>query len=251
LTTLEHAKTLLAKALRNTPLRLGYHWAKSRLSFGSSQSDEARIVRELAFSEDAPKTFVEFGFHPTEFNCIGLPPDFEGVLIDGDASTVRLAKLILPDRLKAIHKFLTLENIGIVRDCFPQLGVLSIDVNGNDYWLLKSLIASSPAVISVEYNASLGNEPITMPYIEDFNRFTAHDSNWYHGASLSALAKLCANNGYGLAAVSAGGMNAFFTRSGSLDASTEWRPHESRCRLSGTSTSEQWATIGHLPFVRV
>ena len=69
---------------------------------------------------------------------------------------------------------MTLDNLDFIKSSFPQIGVLSIDVDGNDYWFLKELIDSSPSVICVEYNSTFGLEPITVPYDPSFNRYEKH-----------------------------------------------------------------------------
>jgi hypothetical protein len=131
------------------------------------------------------------------------------------------------------------------------LGILSIDVDGNDYWFLDQLIDLKPSVICVEYNASFGLEPITVPYDHSFDRHQKHPSGWYHGASLSAFVKLCAGHGYGLAAVSEAGVNAFFTQNGNLDAAAAWKPSRLRREYSGVDHEVQWRRISHMPFIRV
>jgi hypothetical protein len=218
------------------------------------QSDEATAIVRLADRLDAPKTFIEFGFHPIEFNCALLvrDPEWSGLLIDGNPLWVSDAKALLPKRIDAIACFLTRDNLGFIKARFQRLGVLSIDVDGNDYWFLEQLIDLEPAVICIEYNASFGLAPITVPYDERFDRHEKHPSGWYHGASLTALAKLCATRGYGLAAVSEAGLNAFFTRRGPhLDPEAAWKPSRLRFEYSGVDQAGQWQAIRHLPFVEV
>jgi hypothetical protein len=146
---------------------------------------------------------------------------------------------------------LTLDNLDFIKKKFPKIGVLSIDVDGNDYWFLQELICLEPSVVSVEYNSSLGLEPLTVPYDANFDRHEKHASGWYHGASLAALAKLCAQYGYGLAAVADGGANAFFTKFGRLDPSSAWLPNRFREDFSGTKHPDQWQEISHLSYVIV
>jgi hypothetical protein len=215
------------------------------------QSDEAQIISELARA--APRTFVEFGFHPAEFNCAMLArdPAWRGLLIDGNSQIVADARALLPERIEVIQAFLTLENLDLVASKFPEIGVLSIDVDGNDYWFLEKLIAAGPSVICVEYNASLGLEPITVPYDPEFDRNKKHPQGWYHGASLTALAGLCARFGYGLAAISQAGGNAFFTTTGGLDPAAAWKPSSFRDRYSGLDQPAQWKAIRDMPYVRV
>ena len=234
---------------QNTALRRLYYRLKLLRSKG--QSNESRILSDLA--NDAPRTFVEFGFHPIEFNCAALARNvgWRGLLIDGNLWQVEDARAILPNRVEVAEAFLTLDNLDFIRSKFPQLGVLSIDVDGNDYWLLKALIEINPTVICIEYNASFGLEPVSVPYDPTFDRRVKHPSGWYHGASLIALAKLCASNGYRLAAISDAGTNAFFTRTGKLDPTISWRPNALRDKWSGKSAQQQYLTIRGMPLVEV
>jgi len=230
----------------NTALRRLYY--RMQLLRAKGQSDESRIIADLA--KDAPRTFVEFGFHPIEFNCVALARDssWRGLLIDGNARQVADARSLFPDRIKIVEAFLTLENLDFIKSSFQKIGVLSIDVDGNDYWFLEKLIDAIPSVICVEYNSTLGLEPITTPYDPAFDRHKKHPSGWYHGASLTALCKLCRLHGYGLAAVSNAGGNAFFTRAGTLNPKDAWRPNSLREQYSGVAHAEQWGKIKHLPF---
>lgn len=213
------------------------------------QSDEAQIIRRLVGEVSAPKTFVEFGFHPAEFNCSELVRDHQGLLVDGSKYQVDDARRILPASIRIEQRFLTLDNLDFIRAAFPALGVLSIDVDGNDYWFLEALLSTEPAVICVEYNASFLRHVVTVPYDPEFDRAKKHPSGWYHGASLAALAKLVASKGYYLADVAAGGGNAFFTRSGNLDPASAWRPTTLRDQMSASSSEEQWLAIQAMPFV--
>ena len=230
----------------NNALRRLYYRMQMRRAKG--QSDEAQIIDRLAI--DAPKTFVEFGFHPIEFNCIALAKskDWQGLLIDGNARQVEDARPLYPEHIKIVQTFLTLDNLDFIESTFSRIGVLSIDVDGNDYWFLEALLDTSPSVICVEYNSTFGLEPITVPYDPVFDRHAKHPTGWYHGASLAALSKLCASRGYGLAAVSDGGVNAFFTRNGDLDPVKAWRPSTLRHEFSGVPHQRQWNEIRQLKF---
>lgn len=243
---------LMRRILRsNTFLRRLYYrfqWIRGV----SGQSDEGMVLVDL--TKGSPKTFIEFGFHPIQFNCAALARDKEwlGLLIDGSKRQVDDARSVLPSRVEIRDAFLTLENLDSISSTFRELGVLSIDVDGNDYWFLEALIEKEPSVISVEYNASFGpTAAITIPYDPNFDRHAKHPSGWYHGASLIALCKLCARHGYGLAAISEAGANAFFTKTGKLDPQKAWKPNLLRNAWSMTSTEEQWRQIQDLPYVEI
>jgi len=236
-------RRLLKKSLA---LRRLYHRLRT-----SGQSDESRIVVELA--RNSPRTFVEFGFHPTEFNCSALAWDssWRGLLIDGSPQVISEARQLLPQRLQIVESFLTLDNVDFVRTNFDRIGVLSIDVDGNDYWMLERLIDAAPSVICVEYNSTFGLKPITVPYDPAFDRHEKHASGWYHGASLTALTNLAQTFGYGLAAVSKAGGNAFFTKGDGLDPKTVWKPNTLREQYCGVGHEAQWQAIKHMPYVSV
>ena len=239
---------------RNSLFRSAYYRAKGiprpPLISANGQSDECRMIAHLA--KWAPRTFVEFGFHASEFNCASLAQSrrWKGLLIDGNPHVIADAKT-LPDHIKVVQSFLTLDNLDFIRNAFDRIGVLSIDIDGNDYWMLKALIDMSPSVICIEYNATFGLRPITVPYAPLFDRHEKHASGWYHGASITALAKLAASYGYGLAAVSEAGLNAFFTRRGKLGPEKAWKPNKLRQHYSGVPYERQWEVIEHMPFVEV
>jgi hypothetical protein len=230
----------------NTTLRRLYY--RLQMARSKGQSDEGRIIADL--TKGAPRTFVEFGFHPIEFNCAEMArdPEWRGLLIDGDARPVDDARALFSGRIKIVETFLTLDNLAFIKSNFAKLGVLSIDVDGNDYWFLENLIDADPSVICVEYNSSFGLDPITVPYDPTFDRHQKHSRGWYHGASLTALARLCASRGYGLAAVSSAGANAFFTRAGQLDPESAWKPNALRESYSGVAHDAQWTSLKDMPF---
>lgn len=224
-----------------------------------SQSDEAEILARLVEQLDVPRSFLEFGFSPSELNCASLLHTFRGLLVDGDRLNVEAARKVMPRRVKAKHLFIDLYNLHLLGERYKprSLGVLSIDVDGNDYWFLEALLPRlEPAIAVVEYNASFGLRPITVPYDPTFDRHEKHPSGWYEGASLEALTRICARHGYGLVAVSSGGNNAFYVRRDlegvpPLTAAEAYRECELRNEWSGTTAAEQWEAIDHLEYVAV
>jgi hypothetical protein len=91
-----------------------------------------------------------------------------------------------------------------------NLDFLSIDIDGNDYWVWKALDVCSPRVVAVEYNYLFGaRASVTVPYDADF-ALGAAATRAYRGASLSALVHLAKRKGYRLVATER--VNAFFLR---------------------------------------
>jgi hypothetical protein len=86
--------------------------------------------------------------------------------------------------------------------------LLSIDIDGNDYWLWQA-IGQRPRVVSIEYNATWA-PPLSITCNLDESRTWSQTS--YFGASLSALEYLGREKGYTLVGCCYAGVNAFFVR---------------------------------------
>ena len=118
--------------------------------------------------------------------------------------------------LKAVTAKITAENINelIERNNFKKsIGLLSIDIDGNDFWVWKNLNILDPDIVVIEYNYRFGSEKsLTIPYNQNFNRKVAHSSMVYYGASLKALVKLGKKKGMKLVATNLAGNNAFFVK---------------------------------------
>ena len=101
-----------------------------------------------------------------------------------------------------------------------EVGILHIDLDGNDYWIWKEINTISPIVVVLEYNSVFGiDRAITIPYDKNFDRNNAHTSNLYYGASLRALYQLSINKGYSFIGSNSAGNNAYFVRNDKLTKS--------------------------------
>jgi hypothetical protein len=123
---------------------------------------------------------------------------------------------------KYIHKvFITVENINNIFASFrvpKEFDLLSIDVDGNDFWLWQALMNYNPKCVIIEYNSQLPpNEILTIPYRSDFkwNKMPARDD--FFGASLGAMIELGKKKGYSYICVNEvinhKYVNAFFVKS--------------------------------------
>jgi hypothetical protein len=233
-----------------------------------SQNGEDGIIRYL-FSEIgfSSKILIEFGFAVTENNSLRLilKEGFKGLLIDGLGSSVRafnkaVQQIGITD-VKATCQFLDLGNLKatlLESGLSPEIDLLSIDVDGNDYWFWKDINYLNPRIVVIEYNASLGPElSLTVPYDHLFDRHKKHLSGFYHGASLTALTKLATEKGYVLVGCDSKGVNAFFVRKDCLTNSiqemqprTAYREHMSRINY-GFSLEDQFRIIKDMPHLIV
>ncbi len=144
-----------------------------------------------------------------------------GVLLEGNAELVAESTdfyhhhsdaVLFPPRIK--QAWITAENINqlvINEGLSGDIDLFSLDVDGVDYWLWKSLDSVSPRIVMVEYqDMFLPDESLTIPYKPDFNRFDIHPE--YFGASLAAFVNLAHKKGYRLVGCNRYGYNAFFVR---------------------------------------
>ncbi len=113
-----------------------------------------------------------------------------------------------PFKVEGVACKVTAENVNFMVG--EDVGILSIDVDGNDYWLWKG-VETSPDIVVIEYNANYGLEPVTMPYDPKWE-WGDEFSRLHYGASLTALTKLAHSKGYQLVGCEASGTNAFYIR---------------------------------------
>jgi hypothetical protein len=186
-----------------------------------SQWGEDGIIQHLIeVLELHDSTFIEFGVEDfSESNCrfLLMKDNWRGFVIDGSPDNIRRLKesrYYWKYDLAAIDSFITKENINevLAKSGFgEQLGILSIDVDGNDYHLLEAIHFFKPRILICEYNAVFGPiRKISIPYNSGFVRSKMHYSNLYYGASLAAIAHVAGNKGYSLVGTNSSGTNAFF-----------------------------------------
>ena len=230
----------------------------------SQNNNKENIILDYLSNFIENKNFIEIGFHHLEFNCISLvKKNFRGLMIDGgrpiNILLLKFITFILRKDITIIRKYLTRDNI-LESMRFKNIGCLSLDIDGNDYWILKKIINENicPEVIITEYNASFLYKSISVPYDESFDRKTKHISGFYHGASLSAFYKLLRVKNYHLVKI-IGGANAVFVNEDIIKKTglTSFLPdaiYEEcffRNKWSNTTAKEQFEIIKHLKLENV
>ena len=212
------------------------------------------------------RCFVEFGIEEgKECNTANLSINFgwNGLLIEGNNEYVKKAKDYYKNKtskVNIVHGFITKENINsLISDngVKGKIDLLSIDIDGNDYWVWKEINVINPRVVVIEYNSSFGKEKsLTVKYDASFDIKKKHPSYLYHGASLKALTKLANSKGYVLVGCDSVGVNAFFVRKDAAknklsEISIDDAYYSQKERLKMGSISEQFNKIKHLDFKRV
>ncbi len=189
-----------------------------------SQWGEDGIIQYLInqISIEKKKTFIEFGvedYREANTRFLLMNNNWKGLIFDGSEKNIERVKknnIYWKYELTAESHFITRENINNIIEMSGfkgDIGLLSIDIDGNDYWVWDAIDVVQPIIIICEYNNVFGNvKAVTIPYDPCFVRTKAHYSNLYYGASLPALCYLAEKKGYDFVGSNSAGSNAFFVR---------------------------------------
>jgi hypothetical protein len=191
-----------------------------------SQLEEDGILLYLdAVLELEHRVFVDIGAADgINSNCANLALNlgWHGLFVDGNAQLVARGRKFYsghPDTLLwppvFVEAFITRENINaLIRDAgfSGRIGVLSIDIDGNDYWVWEALDAIDPAVVVIETHVEFGMRNIVVPYDPEHVYPGKHPD--YFSASPAAMVRLASRKGYRLVGANRYGFNLIFVKRG-------------------------------------
>src|SRR6185503_16920025 len=188
-----------------------------------SQFGEDGIIQYLISNVEIRKeTFIEFGvenYEEANTRFLLMQNNWSGFVIDSsekNIDSIKNSELCWRHDLKFKMGFITAENINdLVKEqgIGGEIGLLSIDIDGNDYWVWEKITVVDPVIVIVEYNSVFGKDAkITVPYDPKFERHKQHHSGLYWGASLGAFVHLAEKKGYVFVGSNSAGNNAFFVR---------------------------------------
>ncbi len=189
-----------------------------------SQWNEDGIIQHLVRHVDiAEPAFIEFGvedYREANTRFLLVNNGWRGLVIDSDDAHRRFIYEQSPlgwrYPIDARSAFIARETINeLFRDAgfAGDVGLLSIDVDGMDYWIWEAIDVVSPRIVIVEFNSVFGCEhTVTVPHDSAFDYSVAHFSRLYFGASLPALVALGEQKGYRFVGCESHGANAFFVR---------------------------------------
>ena len=234
-------RTLIARELvwRVRELESIKGFSDVEFSVFSQFGDDGIIQWLIHRLPDLNKTFVEFGvgdYQEANTRFLLMNDNWSGLVMDSSSRTSKRSSGILSrwnHDLQSECAIVTAENINqlLLDHGFEgDIGLLHIDIDGNDYWVWRAITAVRPAIAIMEYNSVFGAErAITIPYDPKFSRRRrvtpeglpgSHTlrrgdriSNLYFGASLPALCDLAHSKGYEFVGSNSAGNNAFFLRS--------------------------------------
>jgi hypothetical protein len=184
-----------------------------------SQYDEDGILQEIFQRIGVTsRTFIEFGVgNGLENNTLKLLLEgWGGLWIEGSENYGRQINrkfhdVIAESRLRFLRAFIDRDNINNLLGNYynGEIDLLSIDIDGNDIYILEALQAVRPRVIVIEYN---GKFPPPMNVAQCYNPQHRWDASDYSGSSLDAITRVAARKGYLLVGCGIVGLNAFFIR---------------------------------------
>jgi hypothetical protein len=223
-----------------------------------SQNGEDGIIQYLINNIDIPnKTFIEFGvetYIESNTRFLLINNEWSGLILESDVDYINFIKkdyVFQKYDLEIEKVFITKDNINTIIKNYTNvndIGLLSIDIDGNDYWIWEAITEIQPRIVICEYNATFGDtKKVTIPYKADFNKSTANSSDLYFGASLNALCDLGHKKGYDFIGTCSSGANAFFVRK---DVNTLLKPLTSMEGYNKLTAKSSKDKKGNLTFLR-
>lgn len=202
-------------------------FSTEKLNVFTTADEDGIILNIFAKTGTAGKTFIDIGSNDCmNSNCANLAfhHNWNGVFIDGNKTILNRGKHIYKKyfgssstRFSFIHSIVTINNINtILSKVAPakEIDLLSIDLDGNDYFIWQTISTITPRVVVTEVQVEKGN----VDFIPDYsNEFELYESKTPKGASVLSMQKLAAAKGYTLVAANKGCYNLFFVRKDCLN----------------------------------
>ena len=256
---------------------LARKWNKKDLSPINSENNEIASHEDSLFSQNGEdgiiryifsqigfesRYFVEFGFGAHQCNSLRLilHENFKGLMMDGSEEQCRIFNLACKSKgisdVHAANAFINRDNLEhlIRSNNIPaQIDFLSIDVDGNDYWLWKSIEYINPKVCCFEtHNVIPSDLSLTIPYDPSFNCWTSENPD-FRSVSLAAMVNLSKKKGYTLVGAHRHGFNVFFVRNDLLGDFLAECPVEIVHDNFYTqySQSVRWERVKHSPWEKI
>lgn len=208
-------------------IRSGMRWnlAETGYRVFSQFEEDGILVYVFAAIGEHNKTFVDIGSGDgINSNCANLAINFgwHGLFLDGNPALIAQGRSFYerhPDTWAYPPKFsdglILRENVNEIIGRSGITGTVdfvSIDIDGNDYWIWDALSVIEPRVVMIETHIEFGMNSIVVPYDKDYVYPGTHPD--YHGASPVAMVKLARRKGYRLVGSINYGFNTIYIKNG-------------------------------------
>ncbi|MEI2822855.1 MAG: hypothetical protein V9F02_05460 [Chitinophagaceae bacterium] len=146
--------------------------------------------------------------------CLAVHYNWSGVFIDANKNQLSIGKRFYKSngKVKFVETLVAPDTIDELLSTLcngEEVGLLSIDIDGNDYWIWKAIETIKPAIVVIEAKIEYGIQEVIVPYSIENNR---NNNEMYNGASVKAFEKLGKRKGYKLVGANKQGYNLFFVR---------------------------------------
>ncbi len=189
-TSLHAVQGLSAWRLKQDNLHLPDNMEAAEFRIYSQYGEDGILQYLFRHLGTTNRTFVEFGIQSgRQCNAalLALTQGWSGLFIEGYPRLAASAREYYdnmlekrPDQIRITNAFITTGNINKLLEEIPQdLDLLSIDIDGNDYWIWEAITRIQPRVVAVEYNAVFGHGAITIPYEPSFQRGVLADGRYF------------------------------------------------------------------------
>jgi hypothetical protein len=191
----------------------------------SQFEEDGYLLYLAAVFEITSKLFIDIGAADgVNSNCANLALNlgWHGLFVDGSIENVRRGEAFYAQHLDTSlyppvfrQAMVTRENINsLISDAGfrGRVGILSIDIDGNDYWIWDALEIVVPAIVVIETHIEFGLNNVVVPY--DANYVYPGRIPNYFGASPVAMVRLAHRKGYRLVGANRFGFNLIFAKRG-------------------------------------
>ncbi len=213
----------LKKRYQNLPVELLPNISSTEFKCFSQFEEDGKLLFLFSLLGMEQKTFVEFGSDDgINSNSANLyyNHEFNGVFIDGNSKAIERGRYFFNKHRNLtgeppvfVESMITAENINeLIKSggLEGEIGLLSIDIDGNDYWVWKAIDVVNPQVVIIETHNEFGLNDIIVPYDPEYFYPGKHPD--YHGASPIAMTKLAKHKGYRLVGSNDLGFNFIYLR---------------------------------------
>jgi hypothetical protein len=193
-----------------------YDLLSERFGYLSQNEEDGLLLALFKRIGATDHRFVEIGCGMNGGNSGFLAQEcgWSGLMVDAKSASIEKVTVRFKGHpVRTAKQRVTREGVNDLLEKFGftgELDLLSIDIDGMDYWVWEAVSACNPRVVAIEYNWLFGAErAVTIPYASEFD-LGAIGNRGYRGASLAALVHLGRKKGYRLVATER--VNAFFLR---------------------------------------
>ncbi len=202
---------------KQTPARL----SDTSFDIFTYHGEDGIIHYLLSQLKNVPPVFADIGAgNCITGNCstLAVHDGWKGIFIDKDAGQIALGKKFygqmpsggaginfIVEEITNLNIDQVISNTGIEN----EIGLLSIDIDGNDYWIWKNITVIRPRIVVIEAKVEFGIRDLVVPYGNKNHRSV---DPRYNGASVEALRKLGIEKGYKLVGANKQGYNLFFIK---------------------------------------